>query len=65
VRGLGAYRTILTTPGATWLSSADAAGIAAGGFVAGVLVEGPGTETAFLTGAALAAVAALLVLARA
>jgi MFS family permease len=51
--------------GATWLSSANAAGIAAGGFVAGVLVEGPGTDSAFLAGAAMAAVAALLVLARA
>ncbi|HKG66733.1 MAG TPA: hypothetical protein VKB28_21880 [Solirubrobacteraceae bacterium] len=51
--------------GATWLSSANAAGIAAGGFVAGVLVEGPGTDSAFLAGAALAVVAGLLVLARA
>jgi hypothetical protein len=32
--------------------------------VAGVLVEGPGTDSAFLAGAAMAAVAALLVLAR-
>jgi hypothetical protein len=32
--------------------------------VAGVLVEGPGTDTAFLAGSALAVAAALLVLAR-
>ena len=49
--------------GATWLSSANAAGIAAGGVVAGVLIEGPGTDAAFLVGSALAAVAALVVVA--
>ncbi len=49
--------------GATWLSSANAAGIAAGGVVAGVLVEGPGTDAAFLAGAGLAMAAALVVLA--
>ena len=49
---------------ATWLSSANAAGIALGGVVAGLLVERQGPPAAFFAAAGLAAAAALVVLAR-
>lgn len=48
--------------GATWLSSANAAGIAVGGVVAGALVEAQGTAAAFVCAGAAAAAAALVVL---
>jgi predicted MFS family arabinose efflux permease len=47
--------------GATWLSSANAAGIAAGGVVAGALIEASGTTAAFLAAAGLAVFASLVV----
>jgi MFS family permease len=56
----------VTPPGqgaeaATWLSSANGAGIAVGGVAAGILVERQGTSAAFTTAAACAAAAALVV----
>jgi hypothetical protein len=49
---------------ATWLSSANAAGIALGGVVAGGLVERQGPSAAFVGAAALAIAAAVVVLVR-
>jgi predicted MFS family arabinose efflux permease len=48
----------------TWLSTANAVGIAAGSAVAGALVEASGTPAAFLAGAAATALASVLLIAR-
>ena len=49
---------------ATWLSSANAGGIALGGVIAGALIEKEGTTAAFVGAGGLATAAALVVLAR-
>jgi predicted MFS family arabinose efflux permease len=48
----------------TWLTTANAVGIAVGSVAAGALVEASGTPAAFVAAAAATALAALLVLAR-
>jgi predicted MFS family arabinose efflux permease len=48
----------------TWLSTANAVGIAVGSTVAGALVEASGTSMAFLAGCAATAAAAVFLLAR-
>ncbi len=50
--------------GYNWLSSANAAGVAAGGVLAGVAIEASGTAAAFLAGAAVVSAGAVFALAR-
>jgi MFS family permease len=49
----------------TWLSTANAAGVGAGGVLAGAAIEVSGTSAAFLIGAAIVTLGALLLAARA
>jgi predicted MFS family arabinose efflux permease len=49
----------------TWLSTANAAGVAVGGVLAGVAIELSGTSAAFLAGAAVTALGAVVLIARA
>ncbi len=54
----------MATESFTWITSAELAGIAAGSAIAGVLVDGPGTRSAFLCGAGVAMVGALVAMLR-